>query len=76
MRTDKIIKHINSLPDIDLLTVSEKQVLIKIARGESAQEVANMTGKSIKTISTQKRNAYKKIGVKNDIHFIFLLFDI
>ncbi|EAP9281460.1 response regulator transcription factor, partial [Salmonella enterica] len=72
----QIRKHINNLAEISSLTPSEKQVLIDLAKGESVQAVANRTGKSIKTISTQKRMAYKKIGVNNDILFIYLLFGI
>ncbi|EEJ0025507.1 response regulator transcription factor [Salmonella enterica subsp. enterica] len=76
MRVEKIRKSLNDLARANNLTLSERQVLLNIAKGESVQTVANRTGKSIKTISTQKRNAYKKMGVKNDVLFIYHLFDI
>lgn len=76
MHIEKIRKKLNFLARVNYLTLSERQVLLNIAKGESVQSIASRTGKSIKTISTQKRNAYKKMGVKNDILFIYHLFDI
>ncbi|EKB7612269.1 helix-turn-helix transcriptional regulator [Salmonella enterica] len=55
------------------LTPSEVSVLTEIASGLNITMCAKY-GKSIKTLSTHKRNAYKKIGVKNDVQFIHYLY--
>ena len=48
------------------LSVKEFEVLRLFASGMSVSEVAQSLNRSIKTISTQKQSAYKKLGVTSD----------
>lgn len=71
----KVINHklIIKCQELNELTPSEVSVLTGIASGLNITICAKY-GKSIKTLSTHKRNAYKKIGVKNDVQFIHYLY--
>ncbi|VEA41250.1 GerE family regulatory protein [Salmonella enterica subsp. enterica] len=59
-------KHINIRDGILLLakkfdlTLSEKKVIYYVAAGLSVKSCSNLLDRNIKTISTQKRSAYKK----------------
>lgn len=73
--TKTVINHnlITKCQVLNKLTPSEVLVITKIASGLNMTICAKY-GKSIKTLSTHKRNAYKKIGVKNDVQFIHYLY--
>jgi DNA-binding NarL/FixJ family response regulator len=47
------------------LTASEKEILRLVARGMSVKEIANERCSSIHTITTHKKNIFRKIGVNN-----------
>ncbi|EHC28642.1 transcriptional regulator LuxR [Salmonella enterica subsp. enterica serovar Adelaide str. A4-669] len=65
-------KHINIRDGILLLakkfdlTLSEKKVIYYVAAGLSVKSCSNLLDRNIKTISTQKRSAYKKMDNKRD----------
>lgn len=48
------------------LSAKEKKIIKYIYSGLSVTETAHHVNRSIKTISAQKRNAMKKLGIKND----------
>ncbi len=48
------------------LTKKEFEVVRLLVRGMSVTDIARETGRSIKTISTQKVRALKKLGARND----------
>ncbi|WP_455916581.1 helix-turn-helix domain-containing protein [Pantoea agglomerans] len=50
-----------------ILTRCEKIVLRAILEGKSQVEIAHLTNRSIKTISTQKMSAKKRLGFRTDI---------
>jgi DNA-binding NarL/FixJ family response regulator len=47
---------------IDLLTPTEKQVLIGVALGRQSKEIAEESGVSHRTINTHRRSIMKKLG--------------
>jgi two-component system, NarL family, captular synthesis response regulator RcsB len=49
------------------LTLSEKKVLTGLMNGFSITSLAEIFGRSIKTISSQKRSLMKKMGARTDI---------
>ncbi|WP_051916514.1 MULTISPECIES: response regulator transcription factor [unclassified Serratia (in: enterobacteria)] len=49
-----------------LLTAKELEVLVHLFSGKNVTEVAKLMNRDIRTISTHKRNAMRKIGFKND----------
>lgn len=51
------------------LTVAEMVILELLLQGKDVSEIATYRQKSPKTISSQKLQLYKKIGIKNDITF-------
>lgn len=53
------------LPNHHHLTKREKQILGMIYRGDSNRDIANLLGKSIRTIETHRFNIMKKLGVSN-----------
>lgn len=52
-----------------LLSSRERDVLRLFAKGLTVTQIAGESVKSVKTISAQKRNAYRKLGLKNDLDF-------
>ncbi|HEL2978206.1 TPA: response regulator transcription factor [Stenotrophomonas maltophilia] len=48
------------------LSMRERMVLQWVLRGGSTGEMARRCGRSPSTISTQKRAAYRKLGIRND----------
>jgi len=48
------------------LTARELEVLVHLFSGKNVTEVAKAMNRDIRTISTHKRNAMRKIGFKND----------
>lgn len=52
------------------LSGREKEVLTFISKGVSVNTISRIKHRSYKTIWAHKKNAYKKIGVKNDADFI------
>jgi two-component system capsular synthesis response regulator RcsB len=42
------------------------EVVTMFVRGMSLQQIADQEGKSVKTISRQKRDAMRKLGVDHD----------
>lgn len=49
----------------ETLTPCEKSVIEYLFKGLSVTEISQFMNKSIKTISTQKQAALKKLGIKN-----------
>ncbi|ENF7836492.1 spore gernimation protein GerE [Salmonella enterica] len=72
-------KHINISDGILLLakkfdlTLSEKKVIYYVAAGLSVKSCSNLLDRNIKTISTQKRSAYKKMDITTDVELIHLM---
>ncbi|EIK62041.1 response regulator transcription factor [Pseudomonas lactis] len=52
-----------------MLSSRERDVLRLFAKGLTVTQIASNSVKSVKTISAQKRNAYRKLGLKNDLDF-------
>lgn len=73
------LKHINIKNGILLLaekfnlTLSEKKVIYYIAAGLSVKSCSNLLDRNIKTISTQKRSAYRKMTITTDVELIHLM---
>lgn len=71
-------KHINIRDGILLLakkfdlTLSEK-VIYYVAAGLSVKSCSNLLDRNIKTISTQKRSAYKKMDITTDVELMHLM---
>ncbi|WP_336804102.1 helix-turn-helix transcriptional regulator [Erwinia aphidicola] len=64
------INKINKKPGLiagDFLTSREKQVLLSLLIEMTQAEIASSLGITIKTVSCHKRNAMRKIGVKNTV---------
>lgn len=55
------------------LTLSEKKVIYYVAAGLSVKSCSNLLDRNIKTISTQKRSAYKKMSITTDVELIHLM---
>lgn len=51
------------------LTIAEEVILILLLQGKNVSEIATHRRRSPKTISAQKLQLYKKLGVKNDLMF-------
>ncbi|PCE27087.1 hypothetical protein BWP39_09890 [Paraburkholderia acidicola] len=56
------------------LTKREFDVVHKLLKGMSVSEIARETGRSIKTISSQKMSAMQKLGARNDAE-LAIMFD-
>lgn len=73
------LKHINIKNGILLLaekfnlTLSEKKVIYYIAAGLLVKSCSNLLDRNIKTISTQKRSAYRKMAITTDVELIHLM---
>jgi DNA-binding NarL/FixJ family response regulator len=48
------------------LSAREDAVVRSLARGLTVSEIAHETGRSVKTVSQQKRNAMRKLGIYRD----------
>lgn len=75
---DKIVNSdlIGLCTQISRLSPAESEVVHAVAKGYSVKRVAFEKKLSVKTISCQKRNACKKLGVKTDvelIHYLYML---
>lgn len=52
------------------LSESERAVVIELCRGKKMTEIATAVGKSYSTLRSQKSDAMKKLGVRNDIELL------
>lgn len=52
------------------LSPREMEVLRLFGRGMTVTEIAQYTNRSLKTISTQKKNAMIKLGARNDVELL------
>ncbi|AHG19648.1 hypothetical protein Z042_08465 [Chania multitudinisentens RB-25] len=59
---------------IHKLSMAEQKVIVAVAHGKTLTELAVKRNLSIRTLSTQKRNAYKKINIKSDVEFIHYIY--
>ncbi len=57
--------------DHTILSDREYQVMIMIASGKTVKEVADELSLSVKTISTNRTRALKKMGMKNNAEFAY-----
>ncbi len=55
-----------SIAESDALSVREAEVVRLLARGQTVTEIAHMSGRSVKTVSQQKRYAMRKLGLDSD----------
>ena len=58
-------------PDHTMLSDREYQVMIMIATGKTVKEIADELSLSVKTISTNRARALKKMGMKNNAEFAY-----
>lgn len=58
-----------------LLTKKEVIIITYLLNGKTVTDIAKLTNRDVRTISTQKNNAYKKLGVKNDISLLATLLE-
>jgi DNA-binding NarL/FixJ family response regulator len=58
-------------PDHAMLSDREYQVMIMIATGKTVKEIADELLLSVKTISTNRARALKKMGMKNNAEFAY-----
>ncbi len=58
-------------PIHELLSDREYKVMLMIARGETVKEIAEQLFLSVKTISTYRVRALKKMGMKNNAEFTY-----
>lgn len=56
------------------LTPAEARALIMAVKGKTLREQARECYRSTRTLSTQKRSAYEKMGIHSDIEFIHYLY--
>lgn len=62
--TKRLIKSHDHAPDnIDKLTIREMQVLILIAKGQSAKKIAHILSISSGTVEAHRRNVMKKLHI-------------
>lgn len=50
-----------------MLTPKEKEVIRLLLAGHDVMTIGRLKQRSVKTVSSQKLSAYKKLGVKGDI---------
>ncbi|EAY0429222.1 spore gernimation protein GerE [Salmonella enterica] len=73
------LKHINIKNGILLLTKKfnltqcEKKVIYYIAAGLTVKSCSTLLDRNIKTVSTQKRSAYRKMAITTDVELIHLM---
>ncbi|EDU2778934.1 EAL domain-containing protein [Salmonella enterica] len=75
-RTCSVRKAVMECARRHVLTLRETEVLVQLARGRPLFEQARQTNRSTKTCSVQKRSAYRKIGVGNDVEFMHYLYSL
>jgi len=74
--TKIMIKHMmsNDVSELTLLTsqltARELEVVRMFSRGMSVTDIAQYTDRSVKTISTQKKQAMLKLGAGNDVELV------
>ncbi|EIL0605930.1 EAL domain-containing protein [Salmonella enterica] len=73
-RTCSVRKAVMECARRHALSQRETEVLVQLARGRPLFDLARQTSRSHKTCSVQKRSAYRKIGVGNDVEFIHYLY--
>lgn len=56
------------------LSPKELEVIAIIASGTRLKDIARTDSRNIKTLSAQKRTAYLKIGVSNDVEFLHYIY--
>ncbi|CAI1555449.1 Capsular synthesis regulator component B [Serratia quinivorans] len=61
----RMSKVVASAPDYSLLTFSEKNILTNLLLGKTLTQISTSLNRSIKTISSQKRTAMKKLGLRS-----------
>ncbi|MCR9571514.1 response regulator transcription factor [Vibrio alginolyticus] len=66
LNSSKNTLKVASLVNVEKLTTREQEVVRCLTSGMSVSEIALKFSRSIKTISTQKINAMKKLGVSTD----------
>lgn len=57
----------------DVITRSEARVLNNLIEGYSVKDISHYMERSIKTVSTHKRSAFRKLGVRTDCEFLMFL---
>ena len=62
---------VSSQGNISPLTPKESEVIRLLASGMSVSEVADYLHRSVKTISTQKKSAMARLGIKSDSELFF-----
>ncbi|EFT4347490.1 spore gernimation protein GerE, partial [Salmonella enterica] len=55
------------------LTQCEKKVIYYIAAGLTVKSCSTLLDRNIKTVSTQKRSAYRKMAITTDVELIHLM---
>ncbi|MBV6694022.1 response regulator [Serratia quinivorans] len=55
------------------LTPREAEIVRMFTSGMTVTDISVKTNRSLKTISTQKKNAMKKLGAKNDIDLLVMM---
>jgi DNA-binding CsgD family transcriptional regulator len=70
--TSSMIEVKSELPPSEprILTPNERNIILMFSHGWSLTRIAKMTNKSFKTISSHKRKAMKKMGMKTNIQLI------
>ncbi|WP_105269318.1 MULTISPECIES: helix-turn-helix domain-containing protein [Escherichia] len=53
----------------DTLTPTELSLLRMLMQGMSVSEIARRRNRSLKTVSYQKSQIYRKLGIRNDMMF-------
>lgn len=53
--------------------IEREKVIYYVAAGLSVKSCSNLLDRNIKTISTQKRSAYKKMDITTDVELIHLM---
>lgn len=56
---------------LEKLTLREKQVLQKVAKGYTTQEIAEIEGLSYHTVATHVKNIYRKLSVNSRAEAVF-----
>lgn len=71
---EKLVENLGKdteTPDHTMLSDREYQVMIMIATGKTVKGIADELSLSVKTISTNRARALKKMGMKNNAEFAY-----
>lgn len=68
-----IIRH---CAELNGLTPSEAAVIYAVSKGMKLKDIAGQKNVNIKTISIQKRSAFRKMGVNSDVEFIHYIYSL